>query len=525
MIINYSKKILALSLVFMLATVGFPWHYTLAYFNDEEKSEQNFISLGSLDFYLTSAADFDPVITPTQDSYREVTLIDDGTLPFQYRSEINNFGGDSDLCEALDLAVSLAGSPVYNGALADFILATSTDLGAFNFEATLTDTVADLENKTCTFDFVFTGWQDNLPDATAGFFDIETISNVIGGGSYEEPPEDPTPQFGDVVINEIMWMGSIKDDGTGVPNGNGMPNDEWIELRNMTNSVIDIGQWTIENAKASGSTYHVPASRSIPANGYIVIANKPEVSPNTLVAVNIDQPNGNLSFHNTYSSNGQLILKDRNSNVIDSTPIPTSGSWPAGENDTEQRWSMERNSIPGDGTDTNSWHTCDRSSMSDTDLATMKTYWKSNGQDYNCGTPGAVNLSDNDPSIYFNLGSLGGQLISPPEPEQIIEEPVVEDTATYFDLSPQCEEEVCVQGPAEEQITEDTIEEEIIEEPVVEEPTLPTSSVDELDGGQVEEPVVEELVVEEEVIIEEQKEPEPEPEPEPEAEEEETGEL
>jgi len=42
---------------------------------------------------------------------------------------------------------------------------------------------------------------------------------------------------GDVVINEIMWMGSV-----------GNSNDEWIELRNMTDADINLSGWKIDGA-------------------------------------------------------------------------------------------------------------------------------------------------------------------------------------------------------------------------------------------------------------------------------------
>jgi hypothetical protein len=49
---------------------------------------------------------------------------------------------------------------------------------------------------------------------------------------------------------------------------------------------------------------------------------------------------------------------------------------------------MERNSVPGDGTQGTSWHTCIAAGCNDT------IFWDVEGNNY--GTPKATNLSEND---------------------------------------------------------------------------------------------------------------------------------
>ena len=101
----------------------------------------------------------------------------------------------------------------------------------------------------------------------------------------------------------------------------------------------------------------------------------------------------NLSLGNDYSSNGALILKDNSQSVIDSTPTPSSADWHAGSSIGDVNKSMERNDDPTTG-----WHTCNASGC------LSAAYWDSpNTQNY--GTPGAENLSENDPSSkdYKNL--------------------------------------------------------------------------------------------------------------------------
>ncbi len=196
------------------------------------------------------------------------------------------------------------------------------------------------------------------------------------------PPPPPAPTQS-VVINEIMWMGTTKSSA-----------DEWIELRNVTDSSIDISQWILENAGGSGTRIvHIPGSRSIPANGYYLISNYNENSANSALNTTVDQV-ASLSLLN--SANGNITLKDSDGNVIDQAK---GDSWPDGINGT-LRQSMERNDTPGDGTLGTSWHTCTDSHCNDV------AYWDSEGNDY--GTPKSANLSENDSTetnLNFYFGS------------------------------------------------------------------------------------------------------------------------
>lgn len=186
---------------------------------------------------------------------------------------------------------------------------------------------------------------------------------------------------GDVVINEIMWMGSTVDSS-----------DEWIELRNMTASPIDIGDWTIENAKSAGGTYTIPSGSTIPASGYFLISNYAEDSGSSNLNVAPDVSGASLSLAN--DGNGNLVLKDASDTVIDEA---VGDPWPTGQNDPDNR-SMERNDVPGDGTLPGSWHQCDDPACND------GTYWDTHdGDDY--GTPAGENHSENDPTDTDNQGS------------------------------------------------------------------------------------------------------------------------
>ncbi|MCL5409757.1 MAG: lamin tail domain-containing protein [Patescibacteria group bacterium] len=223
-------------------------------------------------------------------------------------------------------------------------------------------------------------WSDTWKLTVDSSADQETSSTPTPtpGDNPADNPDQINP--GDVVINEIMWMGSSVSTA-----------DEWIELRNTTDHDIDIGQWTIDNAKHSGNDQiQIPASKTISAQGFFLIANNPETSINTALSVSVDVVNNSLELLN--SDNGNLILKDQNNQVIDQalgTP-----DWAAGLNQTGTsplHQSMERNDSPGDGLLTNSWHTCSSAGCTST------TFWDGpNTQNY--GTPGSANLSANDPT-------------------------------------------------------------------------------------------------------------------------------
>lgn len=212
-----------------------------------------------------------------------------------------------------------------------------------------------------------------------------TVTVIDSNGN---PPNDqPAIGPGDVVVNEVMWMGS--DAGFA---------DQWIELRNMTDQDIDLGQWTIDNARQSNQpAYMIPAGTGsvIEAEDIFLITRVNVNTPNSALAVPADINNASINLANT--DNGDLLLKDAEGNLIDEA---AGDPWPAGRNDPNQkRWSMQRGQTPGDGLDPANWYTCDRDVLAgDGTLEQMNDYWQEGHQKINCGTPGHSNLSSNDPT-------------------------------------------------------------------------------------------------------------------------------
>lgn len=203
---------------------------------------------------------------------------------------------------------------------------------------------------------------------------IATASTIL------EHTVDP----GDVVINELQWMGT----GTSA-------SDEWIELRNMTDLAIDVSGWQLTRWNSGASSeqlmYTIPAGKTIGANGYLLISEFDKarsalnVDPDLLVGTGSDNnaafilANSNLQiklYDGDFTTAGQLI-----DTADDASGVPMAGlSTLSG---STVYYSMERNATPGDGTQASSWHTifADTSAFFDGGLTTVK------------GTPGAANQS------------------------------------------------------------------------------------------------------------------------------------
>ena len=350
-------------------------------FSDTEESSANTYQAGTLDAVFSSANNFSPTTTPSQIATTTAVAQNNGSLDFQSKISAENFPGDNDLCAALNLQVNKNSAEIYNSALTDFYVATSTLIASatdnFDFIASLpADADLGLQNKTCGFDLKLESWQTGTDDENSGFNDEEILSFSISSGEWSATPAAPfVPGPGDVVINEIMWMGSVYD--TNVLK----ENDEWIELRNMTSNDIDLTNWQLEHsAESQGSLI---LSGTLQANEYFIITNYNK--NNSLINVDVNQATTTISLNNYYDTNGAVILKNNTGDIIDSTPTPTSDNWPAGINENSpnyKKWSMERTLTPGDGTLNTSWHTCDRTDgvMNAPDLATMLSYWDSDAQ-------------------------------------------------------------------------------------------------------------------------------------------------
>lgn len=113
---------------------------------------------------------------------------------------------------------------------------------------------------------------------------------------------------GDVVINEVMWVG-----------------EEWIELYNLTDKEIDISGWVIQNAKTSGGSLEIPATKKIFPQAYFLICDEDKVGDK-----DCDLPKAGLSLTDN-EGNGDLILIAKIGSEGKEIDRAKGDKWPAGK--------------------------------------------------------------------------------------------------------------------------------------------------------------------------------------------------
>ncbi|KKS78726.1 MAG: Peptidase families S8 and S53 domain protein [Candidatus Beckwithbacteria bacterium GW2011_GWA2_43_10] len=206
------------------------------------------------------------------------------------------------------------------------------------------------------------------------------ISNIGSDTTLDpvDPLSDPDINPGDVIINELMWMGT-----------SGSSSDEFLELRNMTDQEIDLSGWQITkwvSGVNEALMLTIPGGKVIPAHGYFLIANfdkstskiniEPDLVDNSLVIVN---DNLQIKLYNGNWTDPANLVIDAADN---GEGVPAAGQFDSGGN---IYYSMERDATPGNGENADVWHT-----IFD-DSALMHSYWDLDAVEK--GTPGAPNLS------------------------------------------------------------------------------------------------------------------------------------
>lgn len=118
---------------------------------------------------------------------------------------------------------------------------------------------------------------------------------------------------GEVVVNEIAWMGTSAS-----------ANDEWIELVNTSGSEVDITGWKLESIDGGIKTM---LTGKIPAGGFFLLE---RTDDNSAPGIKADQ-----IYTGALSNSGEvLILKDKNGIAVDR--VDASGGWQAGDNATKE---------------------------------------------------------------------------------------------------------------------------------------------------------------------------------------------
>ncbi|WP_037985635.1 phospholipase D-like domain-containing protein [Thalassobacillus devorans] len=132
---------------------------------------------------------------------------------------------------------------------------------------------------------------------------------------------------GDVIINEVAWMGTTVS-----------YSDEWLELYNPSSQDVDLTGWSLD---AQDGTPAIALSGTIPAKSYYIIERTDDSTVSGVAA--------NLIYYGSLSNSGEVLkLRDETGNIIDEVD-----AWHAGDNDTKA--TMERIDPDKSGINANNW--------------------------------------------------------------------------------------------------------------------------------------------------------------------------
>jgi len=171
-----------------------------------------------------------------------------------------------------------------------------------------------------------------------------------------------------IVINEIAWMGTTKD-----------VNDEWIELYNYGDSLINLGGWKLIVSKNEGGwkrkKWETQLSGKIGGGQFLILRQADNHN-----RLSLDRWN-NPTFSGVLWNKGvqpnkvslKLIYKNQKIDQVD--------QWYDGKDDSYHRSTMERKNPKVAGNNPSNWCT-----------ASVSNYnWQGEKKPYDTGTPGTQN--------------------------------------------------------------------------------------------------------------------------------------
>ncbi|MCK5122731.1 MAG: DUF4215 domain-containing protein [Candidatus Pacebacteria bacterium] len=199
--------------------------------------------------------------------------------------------------------------------------------------------------------------------------DDGNTENGDGCSAICETENSSSISVGDVIINELMWMGSSVSSS-----------DEWIELRNMTSLEINFSDtpWSIYK---NDSPMLVINTGILEADDYFLISNNGEdhmfTGGESVLNVAPDFIDSAISLPSSAVQYKLYDTESSNNNPID-VADDGAGAPLAGDNGDKKSMSRINNTV--DGTSASSWFT-----------ALTKTGWDDNDNAVERGTPGSAN--------------------------------------------------------------------------------------------------------------------------------------
>ena len=169
-------------------------------------------------------------------------------------------------------------------------------------------------------------------------FDINNPINWTCGCMLGSPGTAMVPCTETVLINEINYNSSPAQ-------ANLM--DDWVELHNKANTAVNVGNWVVKD-KNDISSFTIPAGKTIPANGYLVIVKSQDTFH--LVWPSVNNIIGNLAFG--FSKKGDVIRLYNSSGKIYQS-VAYDPSWGADGDGTTLEF--DNNNINANPSDISGW--------------------------------------------------------------------------------------------------------------------------------------------------------------------------
>lgn len=322
-----------------------------------------------------NAGNYSPIhlVTVITDIYTPSTITDLAVNTQTYNTVTLQWtapGNDGSSGRAASYDIRYATTPIFDDAT--FLAASQAQHVPSPKEAGQTETFTLEGLNPATLYYIAIKSSDEAPNESA-------LSNIAFGITDAGDTANP----GDVIINELMWMGT----STG-------SNDEWLELRNLTDRPIDLSGWQLTKNDSGSDVimYEFPSSPPsvLAPLAYTVVGHIPGDGNSAL------KTNPEYLAGSAFSlSNSTLLIKlfAPGSILIDQAwdgTTPLEGYYDSGTS----WYSMERTGTPGDGTNPLNWYTC-------IDSASTSDFFDSGNDER--GTPGWPNRSENEPTAHAKL--------------------------------------------------------------------------------------------------------------------------
>jgi hypothetical protein len=284
---------------------------TAAAYFDEEVSQHNLLTAGSIDFLLTNGS-FAPTTTaislpPGGSISKEIGMqMAEGSNPMQYFASSTDLYGDFPFCDTLDARASLSGVEQFHGKLSDLLVPATTTIGTWNLNLSSSPS-STFQNSYCSFSIEYNGWQtrNNLPEHTDGYSDTERATSTVSSWGLR--------------INKVYYDTA--------PNRGNETENEWVEIYNQTDVPLDINGWQVcDNISCDV----LSASSTVSAQGFAVITASSTTwkywnLPNSVLGIVLDDGAIGNGLSNTAD---MLLLKRPDGFIVDQMNwgIPSS-SW------------------------------------------------------------------------------------------------------------------------------------------------------------------------------------------------------